>query len=53
MEHIHHMQLAQHFFPSCVCAAVPAVVHLLEDTEVSVDGVAGQLILTYLGCLVS
>lgn len=42
VEHIHHMQLAQHFFPSCVCAAVPAIVELLEDTEVSTDGVSGK-----------
>ena len=41
VEHVHHMQLAQHFFPSCVCAAALPVISLLEDLEVNNDGVAG------------
>ena len=35
VEHSHsHMQLAQHFFPSCICAAALPIIHLLEDKRV-------------------
>ncbi|KAL4233067.1 Protein unc-80 [Mactra antiquata] len=39
-EHGHHVQLAQTFFPSSICAVVLPIIHLLEDGEVSDDGVA-------------
>ncbi|ELU18575.1 hypothetical protein CAPTEDRAFT_203821 [Capitella teleta] len=38
--HSHHMQVAQHFFPSSICAAALPIIHLLEDLEVNLDGVA-------------
>lgn len=40
--HMHHMQLAQHFFPSCICVAALPIIHLLEDLEINNDGVAGR-----------
>lgn len=40
--HSHHMQVAQHFFPSSICAAALPIIHLLEDLEVNLDGVAGE-----------
>lgn len=40
-EHGHHVQLAQTFFPSSICAVVLPIIHLLEDGEVGDDGVAG------------
>ncbi|XP_061164273.1 protein unc-80 homolog isoform X1 [Saccostrea echinata] len=39
-EHLHHMQQAQTFFPSCICAAVLPVIHLLADGDVNSDGVS-------------
>lgn len=39
-EHGHHMQLAQTFFPSSICSVILPIIHLLEDGEVSDDGVA-------------
>ena len=42
-EHGHHVLLAQTFFPSSICAIVLPIIHLLEDGEVSDDGVAGKL----------
>jgi hypothetical protein len=41
-EHGHHVLLAQTFFPSSICAVVLPIIHLLEDGEVSDDGVAGE-----------
>ena len=42
VEHSHsHMQLAQHFFPSCICAAALPIIQLLEDLQVTEDGVSG------------
>ena len=40
--HSHHMQLAQHFFPSSICGAALPIIHLMEDLEVNADGVAGR-----------
>ncbi|KAL8568215.1 hypothetical protein ACOMHN_027738 [Nucella lapillus] len=39
-EHSHHLQTAQGFFPSCVCAAVLPILHLLDDYDVNTDGVS-------------
>eukprot|EP00105_Crassostrea_gigas_P024973 XP_011445404.1 PREDICTED: protein unc-80 homolog isoform X2 [Crassostrea gigas] len=39
-EHLHHMQQAQTFFPSCICAAVLPIIHLLADGDVGGDGVS-------------
>jgi hypothetical protein len=39
-EHLHHMQQAQTFFPSCICAAVLPIIHLLADGDVNSDGVS-------------
>ncbi|KAK7094571.1 hypothetical protein V1264_006106 [Littorina saxatilis] len=39
-EHSHHLQTAQGFFPSCVCAAVLPILHLLDDHDVNADGVS-------------
>ncbi|KAK7491630.1 hypothetical protein BaRGS_00017083 [Batillaria attramentaria] len=39
-DHGHHLQTAQSFFPSCVCAAVLPILHLLDDHDVNTDGVA-------------
>ena len=41
--HSHHMQLAQPFFPSCICGAALPVINLLEDLEVNPDGVSGEV----------
>ncbi|CAH1781834.1 unnamed protein product, partial [Owenia fusiformis] len=38
--HSHHMQMAQHFFPSCISMAVLPIIHLLEDVEVNPDGIS-------------
>ncbi|KAL5011899.1 hypothetical protein ScPMuIL_010450 [Solemya velum] len=40
LEHAHHMQLAQTFFPSCICATVLPIIHMLDDGDVSGDGIA-------------
>lgn len=42
LEHfqIHHIQMAQSLFPSCLCTAVLPIINLLEDREVNDDGVA-------------
>ncbi|XP_059153938.1 protein unc-80 homolog isoform X2 [Physella acuta] len=40
MEHGHHLQTAQSVFPSCICAAVLPVLHLLDDHDVNADGVS-------------
>lgn len=34
------MQQAQTFFPSCICAAVLPIIHLLADGDVGGDGVS-------------
>ncbi|XP_076436361.1 protein unc-80 homolog isoform X3 [Babylonia areolata] len=39
-EHSHHLQTAQGFFPSCICAAVLPILHLLDDYDVNTDGVS-------------
>ncbi|CAG5120059.1 unnamed protein product, partial [Candidula unifasciata] len=39
-EHGHHLQMAQSVFPSCICAAVLPVLHLLDDHDVNADGVS-------------
>ena len=41
-EHSHHLQTAQPFFPSCICAAVLPILHLLDDHDVNADGVSGD-----------
>ena len=41
-EHSHHLQMAQPFFPSCICAAVLPILHLLDDHDVNADGVSGD-----------
>ncbi|KAH9525120.1 Protein unc-80 [Bulinus truncatus] len=40
LEHVHHLQTAQAIFPSCICAAVLPVLHLLDDHDVNADGVS-------------
>ncbi|XP_052808844.1 protein unc-80-like isoform X2 [Mya arenaria] len=40
VEHVHNMQLAEKFFPSSICAVVLPIIHLLEDGDVSDDGIA-------------
>ncbi|XP_055887561.1 protein unc-80 homolog isoform X2 [Biomphalaria glabrata] len=40
VEHAHHLQTAQAIFPSCICAAVLPVLHLLDDHDVNADGVS-------------
>lgn len=44
LEHSHHLQMAQSVFPSCICAAVLPVLHLLDDHDVNADGVSGGFI---------
>ncbi|KAK3087178.1 hypothetical protein FSP39_002695 [Pinctada imbricata] len=39
-EHLHHMQPAPTFFPSCICSTVLPIMHLIEDSDVSGDGVS-------------
>ncbi|KAL3872189.1 hypothetical protein ACJMK2_040132 [Sinanodonta woodiana] len=39
-QHPHHIQLAQTFFPSCICAVVLPIIHLLDDGDVNLDGIA-------------
>ncbi|XP_052242651.1 protein unc-80 homolog isoform X2 [Dreissena polymorpha] len=39
-EHGHHVQLAEKFFPSSICTVVLPIIHLLDDGEVSDNGVA-------------
>ncbi|XP_021380201.1 protein unc-80 homolog isoform X3 [Mizuhopecten yessoensis] len=39
-EHTHHMQLAQTFFPSCICATALPILHLLDDQDVNADGIS-------------
>lgn len=36
--------MAQSVFPSCICAAVLPVLHLLDDHDVNADGVSGLII---------
>ncbi|XP_074657337.1 protein unc-80 homolog [Tubulanus polymorphus] len=38
--HSHHMQLVQGVFPSCICAAVLPIIHLLDDLEVNQEGIS-------------
>lgn len=38
----HHIQAAQSLFPSCLCTAVVPIIGLLDDAQVTPDGVAGQ-----------
>ncbi|XP_064639472.1 protein unc-80 homolog [Lineus longissimus] len=38
--HTQPMQLAQPTFPSCICAAVLPIIHLLDDLEVNQDGIS-------------
>ncbi|GFO03526.1 unc-80-like protein, partial [Plakobranchus ocellatus] len=40
LEHGQHLQTAQSVFPSCICAAVLPVLHLLDDHDVNSDGVS-------------
>ncbi|GFR73733.1 Unc-80-like protein [Elysia marginata] len=40
LEHGQHLQTAQSVFPSCICAAVLPVLHLLDDHDVNADGVS-------------
>ncbi|XP_071097692.1 protein unc-80 homolog [Haliotis cracherodii] len=40
MEHPHHLHIAQTFFPSCICAAVLPILHLLDDQDVNEDGIS-------------
>ena len=47
-DHLHHVQLAQTFFPSSICAVVLPIIHLLDDGEVNDNGVAGILENCYL-----
>ncbi|KAG1666378.1 Protein unc-80 [Nymphon striatum] len=36
----HHIQMAQSLFPSCLCSAVVPIINLLDDAQVTNDGVA-------------
>ena len=42
--HSHRVQVAQHFFPSSICTAVLPMVHLLDDLEVTADGISGMVL---------
>lgn len=42
-EHVHHMQMAQSFFPSCICACVLPIIHMLDDGDVNSEGIAGLM----------
>jgi len=42
-EHMHHMQIAQSFFPSCICACVLPIIHMLDDGDVSSEGISGKI----------
>jgi len=36
--------VAQPLFPSWLCSVVPLMLHMLEDSEVNHDGIAGGLL---------
>ncbi|XP_052063828.1 protein unc-80 homolog [Mytilus californianus] len=39
-EHVHHVQMAQSFFPSCICACVLPIIHMLDDGDVNSEGIS-------------
>ena len=49
-DHVHHMQPAQTFFPSCICASVLPIIHLMEDQDVNPEGISGNYSLIQLNC---
>ena len=46
VEHVHsqHIQTAQHYMTSCICAAALPIIHLLEDLAVNPEGVAVSVV---------